>query len=83
MVKKENLGLFLEREIFIASITMASVIVSIMLFVVALSPAQTNAIYIFNLAATGILIYDFCDRLRKSKSYKKFLMIRQLLDYMH
>lgn len=43
--------------------------------------AQTNAIYIFDLAVTGILIYDFCDRLRKSKSYKKFLMIRQLLDY--
>ncbi len=74
MVKKEKIGLFLEREIFIAGITMASVIVSIMLFVVALSPAQTSAIYIFDLTVTGILIYDFCDRLRKSKSYKKFLL---------
>ena len=73
MIKKEKISIFLEREIFIASITLASVIVSVMLFVVALSPEQTNAIYLFDLAVTGILIYDFCDRLRKSKNYKKFL----------
>ena len=74
MLRKENLGLFLKREIFIASITMASVIVSIMFFVVALSTAQTVAIYLFDLTVTGILIYDFCDRLRKSKNNRKFLL---------
>lgn len=74
MLKKENLGHLLKREIFIASITMASVIVSIILFVVALSTDQTNAIYLFDLVVTGILVYDFCDRLRKSKNQRKFLL---------
>ncbi len=73
-VKKEKISLFVQREIFIATITTASVIVSIMFFVVTLSTAQTVAIYLFDLAVTGILIYDFCDRLRKSKNHRKFLL---------
>ena len=59
VLKKENLGLLLKREIFIASITMASVIVSISLFVVALSTDQTNAIYLFDLVVTGIWFMIF------------------------
>jgi hypothetical protein len=70
MVKTENLSLFLKREIFIAIITMASVIVSIMLYFVTLTQDQTISIYLFDLVVTGILIYDFCDICRKSKNYK-------------
>ena len=74
MVKKEKVSRFLQREIFIACITLATVIVSIMLFVVRLPPNQTNAIYLFDLVVTGILIYDFCDRLIKSKKRRRFLL---------
>jgi voltage-gated potassium channel len=64
----------IEREIIISTITVISVIVSIILFVSVLSDAQIAAIYIFDSMVTIILIYDYCDRLIKSKNKKNFLV---------
>ncbi|MDQ6723608.1 MAG: potassium channel family protein [Thermoproteota archaeon] len=74
MTKQEYSSLFQNREIIIATITVASVIVSILFYVITLSSDQTNAIYLFDLVITGILTYDFIERMRKSHNYKKFLL---------
>jgi voltage-gated potassium channel len=67
-------GIFKNRELIIATVTVVSVIVSILFYVVSLSPGQTNAVYLFDLVITGILAFDFYARMRKSKKYKKFIL---------
>ncbi len=64
----------IEREIIISTITVISVAVTIILYVSDLSVDQEAAIYIFDSIVTIILIYDYCDRLKKSENKKKFLV---------
>ena len=64
----------IEREIILSTMTVISVAVTIIFYVGGLSSDQTNAVYIFDSIVTIILIYDYCDRLKKSKNKKKFLV---------
>ena len=50
---------FKNREIIIVDIIVISSIGSILFYVVALSPNQTNAIYLFDIVTTGILAFSF------------------------
>jgi hypothetical protein len=43
-------------------------------YVTVLSSDQTNAIYLFDLAITGILAFDFFVRMRKSNNHSKFIL---------
>lgn len=70
----ESQNLHIRRELFIATITAASVIISIDLFVIPMSDTQIGLIYIFDLGVTMILIWDFVDRLKKSDNQRKFLL---------
>ena len=54
--------------------TVISVAVTIIFYVGRLSGDQEAAIYIFDSIVTIILIYDYCDRLKKSENKKKFLV---------
>jgi hypothetical protein len=66
--------IFKNRELIIAAIMVVSVIVSILFYVITLSPSQTNPIYLFDLVIIGVLVFDFYTRMRKSKNHKKFIM---------
>lgn len=68
-----KLSRLIEREIIISTITVISVAATIILYASVPSNDQVNAIYIFDSVVTIILIYDYCDRLKKSKNKKKFL----------
>jgi hypothetical protein len=72
--KQEYSNLFKNREIIMAIITVVSVIVSILFYVTVLSSDQTNAIYLFDLAITGTLAFDFFVRMRKSNNHSKFIL---------
>jgi len=72
--RQEYFSIFKNRELIIATITIVSVIVSILFYVVSLSPDETNAVYIFDLVITGILAFDFYTRMRKSNSNRKFFL---------
>lgn len=63
----------LEREILISTITAISVALSLLLYVNTFSTDQVIAIYLFDAMVTVILIYDFCDRLKKSDGKKNYL----------
>jgi len=64
----------IEREIIISTITVISVAVTIIMYASVLTDDQYAIIYIFDSIVTIILIYDYCDRLRKSENKKKFLV---------
>jgi phosphoglycerol transferase MdoB-like AlkP superfamily enzyme len=64
-------NLFKNIEIIIAAITVVSVIISILFYVTVLSSDQTNAIYLFDLAITSILTFDFYPRMRKTNNHSK------------
>ena len=67
-------SLFKNREIIITAITVSSVIVSILFYVTVLSSNQTNAIYLFDLAITSILTFDFYSRMRETNNHSKFIL---------
>src|SRR5690349_20809080 len=69
-----KLSRLIEREIIISTITVISVAVTIILYASVLSHDQVVAILIFDSIVTIILIYDYCDRLKKSENKKKFLI---------
>jgi hypothetical protein len=58
-------SIFKNRELIIATVTIVSVVVSILFYVVTLSSDETNTVYLFDLVITGILAFDFYARMRK------------------
>lgn len=69
-----KLSRLIEREIIISTLTIISVAVTLIPYASILSDDQIASIYIFDLIVTIILIYDYCDRLKKSENKKKFLI---------
>jgi len=61
------------------TITAASVILSILLYVVTVSNTQLIIIYIIDLGVTIILLCDFLDRFKRSKDHSKFI-VRHLYE---
>jgi voltage-gated potassium channel len=61
-------------EVVIASLTIASVVVAVLLYTVPLSENQISAIYIFDFIVVIILAADFCVRLRGSKQKLRYLL---------
>ncbi len=57
-----------------ASLTLASVIVAVLLYVVPLSQSQITAIYIFDFIVVILLAADFYARMRKSKQGFRFIV---------
>ncbi len=66
---------YVRRELFVTTITAASVILSILLFVVTVSHIQLIIIYIIDLGVTIILLCDFLDRFKRSKDHGKFILL--------
>ena len=64
----------IERELIISTLTVISVAVILIPYAGMLSDDQIASIYLFDLIVTTILIYDYCDRLKKSENKKKFLI---------
>jgi hypothetical protein len=62
---QEYFSIFKNRELIIATLTVVSVIVSILFYVISLSPDVTNTIYLFDLVITSILAIDFYARMKK------------------
>jgi hypothetical protein len=60
-------------EVVIASLTIASVVVAILLYTVPLSESQTSAIYIFDFIVVIILAADFTVRINESKQKLRYL----------
>ena len=60
-------------EVIIASLTIASVVVAVLLYTVPMSENQTSAIYIFNFIVVIILAADFCIRIKGSEQKLKYL----------
>jgi hypothetical protein len=50
-------------EVIIASLTIASVVVAVLLYTVPMSANQTSSIYIFDFIVVIILADDFCIRI--------------------
>lgn len=61
-------------ELIMASLTLASVIVAVLLYVVPLSQSQITAIYIFDFIVVILLAADFYARMRKSKQGFRFIV---------
>jgi len=61
-------------EVVIASLTIASVVVAVLLYTVPMSEDQTSAIYIFDFIVVIILAADFCIRIKGSKQKLKYLL---------
>jgi voltage-gated potassium channel len=61
-------------EVVIASLTIASVVVAILLYTVPMSENQTSAIYIFDFIVVIILAADFCIRIKGSKQKLRYLL---------
>jgi hypothetical protein len=60
-------------EVVIASLTIASVVVAILLYAVPLSENQISAIYIFDFIVVVILAADFYVRIKGSKQKLRYL----------
>jgi len=60
-------------EVVIASLTIASVVVAVLLYTVPMSEDQTSAIYIFDFIVVIILAADFCIRIKGSKQKLRYL----------
>ena len=60
-------------EVVIASLTIASVVVAILLYTVPLSESQTSVIYIFDFIVVIILAADFTVRINESKQKLRYL----------
>src|SRR5437763_12418982 len=61
-------------EIIMASLTLASVILAVLLYVVPLSENQITAIYILDFIVVILLAADFYVRMKKSKQGFKFIV---------
>jgi voltage-gated potassium channel len=67
----------MNKEIFeyiIAALTLVSVIIALLLYILPLSQNQIVAIYIFDLIVVVILAADFIGRMKKSKQGVKFIV---------
>ena len=60
-------------EVIIASLTIASVVVAVLLYTVPMSANQTSSIYIFDFIVVIILAADFCIRIKGSEQKLKYL----------
>jgi hypothetical protein len=74
VTKQEYFSIFKNGEIIIATVTVVSVIISILFYVITLSSEQTNAVYLFDLSITSILAFDFYGRMKKSNNHRKFIL---------
>ena len=60
-------------EVGIASLTIASVVVAVLLYTIPLSDSQILSIYVFDFIVVIILAADFCVRLKGSKQKLRYL----------
>jgi voltage-gated potassium channel len=63
-----------KRELFVAGITLVSVVLIVFQYLLQPKGITLDAIYIFDLAVVIILIYDFSLRTRESKEGAKFIL---------
>ena len=67
--KLSSLVLSNKFELFVALLTLSSVVLAIVFYIpqIQLSINQINAIYIFDLFVVAVLVFDFCIRAKFSK----------------